>query len=264
MPYYQPKLEKFLEGVNESNVKYYKWKDTNSIRFLPPWSPKGDIVKEVWVHYGVGLDQKQVNCPRKMLGSPCPICEEADKLLRKGYTFKDDAVKRYLPKVKFLANIIDGDNPDAGVLVLSFPSTVRDSLAQFLRDPNYGDFTHPDNGYLIRIIRTMKNPGDIRTTMYSVYPAARYPLPDKSILDQLYDLDALVAVEDYKTIKSYMTIGLQPEEDAEEDPTEVPFGANVEPEEEDVPSCFGSFSAKDERCMDCSVRKKCVKTMIQV
>ena len=65
----------------------YRAADKNSIRILPMPESVEDTkyyAIDAYIHYGIGVDEAQYLCLKKMKKEDCPICEEADRARKEG------------------------------------------------------------------------------------------------------------------------------------------------------------------------------------
>jgi hypothetical protein len=84
----------------------------NRIRFLA-WQDSVDFVRRLWIHKGLGA------CLQKNWHEPCPICEEAVRLLNEGGGYRALSRQGILlgKNPRMLAQIIDRNNEEVGVQV---------------------------------------------------------------------------------------------------------------------------------------------------
>lgn len=102
---------------------------------------------DVYVHQQVGADNQTYLCPAKMLGQPCPICEEQKDLERAGDT---EAAKNFKTSKKVLFWIIDRKAEEAGPKLWLSPWTIDRDIALLCKDPASGEILmidHWDEGY---------------------------------------------------------------------------------------------------------------------
>ena len=96
-------------------IPIYRHRDgngANRIRFLA-WHDSVDFIRRLWTHEGLGA------CLKRNWSEPCPICEEANRLLEEGRGYraltKQGLVLGKSPRV--LAQIIDRKHEAAGVQI---------------------------------------------------------------------------------------------------------------------------------------------------
>jgi hypothetical protein len=103
----------------------------NVLRILPPpmaWSSwyqeqnkKPDPFFILWKHFYERPDDPgqyiSVPCPKKNAGKPCPICDEVAKLKGSQDPLDRELADDMEAKHRFLVNVINRDNEDAGALI---------------------------------------------------------------------------------------------------------------------------------------------------
>jgi hypothetical protein len=158
----------FVQGTNVLKVK----EGENTYRILPvtwdvkKWGDNWGI--ECWVHYNIGPDNASYLCPKKMLGKPCCLCEEAASL------DKEDA-KAIKAKKRIICYAIDRDNEKAGVQVWGMGWQAERDLQVRSQDKKSGavlKIDHPEKGYDISFTREGTGKNDTR---YFGWDIARKP-----------------------------------------------------------------------------------------
>ena len=92
-------------------------------------------------------------------------------------------------------NIVDLDDESEGVQVYYAPKTVFKEILTYFTDPEWGDLTDVRKGFDIKIKRV----GRDRNTEYTVTTARRPSrLANKSLLENLYDLESLYTFASYE------------------------------------------------------------------
>ena len=162
----------------------------NVVRFLPPPVDVRSPFRTIHQHFVSMPGQAKpvvFACPRVLAKETCPVCLKAEELNRTGSKSDRDRAYQLFPKRRIFANVIDRNDPEAGVQILGFGKMIHDGLVVIRRDPDSGgDFTHPMTGFDIIIERK----GTGRTdTEYKVMPARKESkLGDMTWLDQQHDL----------------------------------------------------------------------------
>jgi len=163
------------------DVKIYKSKQgANLLRILP--RPKADNPLNlyglpVYIHRGVGPNDRQYLCLRENPASPhkhCPICQELYDLGSKA-TQEDKAQLR--AKVSVLFYVIDRDAEKEGVQVwMASPTIDSEIAAQCVnrRTKSWINIVDPDEGYDIEFTRTGTG---LRNTRYRGFQVMRDPSP---------------------------------------------------------------------------------------
>lgn len=196
MKFYKPNFEeqiKDLEGVSIPEYARVPIASLNEgetiLRILPPWNEKGLIFKRLSIHWFGNQQSKIGLICRKTINSRCFICDTLNQLIAKEVITPERA-KIYWGKARAFCNAIDLTSPESlqkGVQIFSLPLTkVAIPILEYIKDPDYGDFTDPERGYAFKIKK-------IQQGMFPDYQIK--PLPKKEPiplpLDQinLYDLD---------------------------------------------------------------------------
>ena len=193
MNYYQPNFEatekEVFQRTSPSYARVPIWvpkEGINVIRILPPWNERGIVFKVLSLHWFGSKDNRIATLCLKQFQRKCYICEIVQKLLAAEVLTRDTA-KIYYPIKRAFCNGIDLNNIDEGVQIMSLPLTkVVQPLMTYAKDPDYGDFTHPETGYDIKIEKVVVG----MFPDYKVLPARKStPIPDPKFLTQLYNLD---------------------------------------------------------------------------
>jgi len=158
----------------------------NLIRILPPWNERGLVFKVLALHWFGSKNNRVATLCLRQFQKRCYICEIIQKLLAAEVLTKETARVYYAVKRAF-CNGLDLKELDKGVQIMSLPiKKVVQSLINYAKDPEYGDFTHPENGYDIKIEKETAG----LYPDYNVIPARKSsPLPDRRYLKELYNLD---------------------------------------------------------------------------
>ena len=172
-------------------------------RFLPPLKGSGQKspFREVWQHFlgGSGDDLKipgrdramVFECPKLAHDEVCDICERAEELAQARDAESRELARRLSPSLRFFANVIDMENPDAGPQILPFGKSIYDQLIAIKSNPKTGgNFTHPETGFTIVINRVGTGRNDTR---YNVQAARdTEELEDFDWIKEQHDLGSLV------------------------------------------------------------------------
>jgi hypothetical protein len=152
----------------------------NVVRFLPPKVGVRTPFKVVWTHFlrVHGRDKPiPLACPRRESSELCPICDKGFKLRETGNEVDFKESKKWLPRKRVYANVIDRSDP-SGIKVLGVGKQVHDQLISIRHDKeDGGNFTNPtEDGFDIVINR--KGTGQMDTE-YTVRVARDFtPLHD--------------------------------------------------------------------------------------
>lgn len=191
------------EGVRRWHVIPFTTKKDN------PFCDAGLLYFErtYWCHPRIGSNEDTYVCPKKVLGLPCPVCEDRAKRA-KDPSEDEDTLKALKPKERQLWNILDDDEKDKGVQIFDFSMHLfgkfldgKINNADADDKEMYKLFADPEDGLLIRVGFTEEKGGG-----YTFYKGSdiefkgRKTVIDEDILKQAYCLDDLLKVESYDTL----------------------------------------------------------------
>jgi hypothetical protein len=168
------------------------------LRQLPPKAPMKSpfIITYQHFHKVNGVDVK-CNCPRRMKKLPCPFCAKANKMLEEAGNNKQkqDAAKKWFPKLRVYAAAVDRNNEDKGPAVFAFGKVIYDQLLDIREDD--GDYTSVGDGGQDIVV---KKSGEGRDTDYKVKLAqGKSPLSeDAKQMDEWF--------EAYPDLTQYATV----------------------------------------------------------
>jgi hypothetical protein len=174
------------EEAEKGGGDFYKFSvGKNVIRILPPAVGCSSPFMVVWQHFvqlpGMS-NPASFNCPLKMLGKPCPVCQKVSALRASGNPADYDLAGDYLPRLRIYGSIIvrgivRGEE-DKGPRVCAFGKSIHEELLSIRED---GDFTDPISGFDVTITRVGTGKND---TSYSV-KAARENTPLADSVDTM-------------------------------------------------------------------------------
>jgi len=139
----------------ESTTGWLKLKPgTNIVRIMPPLVGMSEPWITIFQHFikVPGGSQVVFNCPRRMSNERCPACEKADRLKATGNPVDEKAARDYYASARNIAFAINRDDPDSGIQLMPFGTTVKKRLRHFREKlgKNYPDL---HNGFDIVIER---------------------------------------------------------------------------------------------------------------
>lgn len=172
------------------------------IRVLPGWRIDADGNRDPqywhdfamhWIRTKKGAKPDAVYvCADKTFGEPCDVCQSIGKAIRGS---SDDDIISLLKEAnssqKYLMNVLHRNSSDKKdeVQVMEVGITIFESIMEIICE--YGDITRIDEGMDLVI----KREGSGFDTKYTVMPSPKSLPVNESVLDQLHDLDAVVAQE---------------------------------------------------------------------
>lgn len=197
-------LEKRLEA-GSGKASFFKLRDgRNVIRILPPPKGKSNPFADSMQHY-VNLPTGSVsfNCPR--FDKPprlCPVCAEYNRLKNSPHKKDKDKAGEYAPRTRIYVNIIDKTpglgGEEAGPQVFAFGKSIYSALMKLYRDPDWGNFTHPTEGYDVLIGRE----GVGKNTEYTVMGKPNSALLHKDAAVMKRWIEGQVSLDRYVAIPS--------------------------------------------------------------
>lgn len=209
---YQTKKDNFGANPNgdflfTNKVNNFKpRKGDNCIRLLPPIHEDAMFPwEEVYVHYGIGVNNSAYFCLAKMKNRPCPICEEAKKA-RDEEKSKEE-IRALTPSPRCAAWIIDRkeSDPSKNPLLWLMP---HDKIAGEILAKSFKKSTNaivyvddPENGYDIYFT---KNGEGIGTQYAGIDKDEPSPLhADKATADKWLEHTVTNDLRKIMTFKSY-------------------------------------------------------------
>jgi hypothetical protein len=144
------------------------------------------------------------NCPQQMLSLPCPACQQGNRMGSTGRQADKEKARKFWPKLRVFANVIDRSNPEAGVQVLGFGRTIYEQLLSIRKETGV-DFTNPESGHDIIIVRKGMSETDTDyKVMLSPKPSA---LGNLEWIDMQGDLTKQAEVLSYDAIMAKLGNG---------------------------------------------------------
>lgn len=199
-----------------------------------------DYKLDLWVHRGVGVSKKNLVCPNKNYGKPCPICEEHDRLKDENpeWEWGDKRLTDIRAKLRSFFNIIDlEDGNKQKFFEYSYAWFTKNLLAQAKRKSKKKEILLGDiskDGVTVEFapeISTFdaKRAGEVKSFDFTEREEG-YTEED---IENAPKLDTMVKISPYEEI-SDMFFGNIDEDDDDEDTTEEVVEEEVV--EEEVPA----------------------------
>jgi hypothetical protein len=175
----QEEVKKDTTVTSSYGPRYSYWKPKkgtlNRIRILPGQEP-GSIEKNFFVkikqHSYVNPSSfSAVTCPRTLNPvAECPVCSRVDALYKSNNEQDRTIGSKIRAKERFFFGIIPLDGEQAGQIVIwSAPKVVRNAVVTYMSDSDYGDITHPTEGWDLKVTITGET---FNNTVYTILPAA--------------------------------------------------------------------------------------------
>ena len=193
--------ERYAKLQEEADAKAAYWKPKqgdNIIRILPSWTgnPDADFIQPIFVHWFDRVDdgggkRGKFGCPKKMAGRDCALCDIVSRLFDSGAPEDAQLARELNAPRKFLVNIVDAHDADAGAQVWEFGPRLYELLLFNLTDEECGvNYVDPKEGYNIKVERS----GEKLQTKYSLGISRRPSAIPAAWLEGLPDLSKIVHV----------------------------------------------------------------------
>lgn len=153
----QAKLKAVTEKPQKKTTVFWSPKEgvTYNVRVLP--TPDGDPFKENWFHYELSKEGGFL-CPKKNFGESCASCDFASKLYREKTEESTKMAKKFTPRQRFFSAVVIRGEESEGVKVWGYGKTAYQDLIGYVLNPDYGDFTDPQEGRDLTLLAN-KNSG---------------------------------------------------------------------------------------------------------
>lgn len=172
-----------FDSFVKPKYKVYKVKDgKNTVRIMPPtWEKPRHYGYDLWVNYGIGVDNASYLSLSKMLGEPDPLAEARRLADKDG---DEDTAKALNPRQRIAMWVIDRDAESEGPQLFLAPFTLDKDLASISVDEDTNEVVlvdDPEEGCDFRFYREGKG-------LNTKYPAAKMRLQKPSPLSDDQDL----------------------------------------------------------------------------
>jgi hypothetical protein len=209
------------EGKHRINIIPYTIKSKNHPLVKRGEAEIGeqDYIMDFYIHRGVGPSEKSVLCLKNTYGKPCPICEYASSLRKKG---KEEEAKTLKPSRRAAYNIEDLKEPGKIKVFETSHYLFEKELIEEARDDDEGgfiDFADPEEGMEIkfRASKTTKNGMEFTEFKSFAFEDRDEPISEE-LLDAAISFDELLVVPTYEEVEKIL-YG-DDEEDSEDDSNE--------------------------------------------
>ncbi len=294
----------WLNLPEDSEVEFFSPKKGTNILDIVPYEVSaenhkymepGDLwyEKTIWVHFGIGPEEKTIICPLKTAWKPCPVCQYISELSKEPELTKKEEkqIQNYKPKQREMFNVIDlnddeDDDGETKVKLFTFSyHNFGKVLEEEIREDDteeYGKFADLEGGYTLKVrFKEASFKGNKYFETSRIDFEEREEDYDEDILESTLDLDDCIIILSYEDIESIF-LGLDSDEDEdeeeeksskkkkkkdkkkgkkkkrqeEEEPEEPELAYGDEcPEDDDL--VFGQDYDEYECCDDCDVRDDC-------
>jgi len=207
------------EGKHRINIIPYTIKSKNHPLVKRGEAEIGeqDYIMDFYVHRGVGPAEKSVLCLKNTYGKPCPICEYAASLRKKG---KEEEAKALKPSRRAAYNIEDLKEPGKIKVFETSHYLFEKELIEEARDDDEGgfiDFADPEEGMEIKFRASKTTKGNMEFTEFKSFAFEDRDEPiSEELLDSAISFDELLTVPTYEEVEKIL-YGDDEEEDSDED-----------------------------------------------
>ena len=226
------------EGRNRINIVPYEIKSKNHPLVRKGEMEIGDIdyVMDLWVHKGVGPAEKNVICLKNTFGKPCPICEHASMLRKKG---EEDEAKDLKPSRRVIYNVEDLKEPGKVKVFETSHYLFEKELIDEARDDEEGGFVNfadPEEGKEIKFRASKTSQGGFEFNEYKSFSFEDREEPiSKKLLAKAISFDEILNVPTTEEVEKIFFGDVddeENEEDKEEGPKPAKKATKVDDEED--------------------------------
>ena len=197
---------------------------------------------EIWykkpylLHRSIGPSSDAVVCPATDK-QPCPICEYRQQLLNEGMEWDDEMVRSLKPSKRNLYVVVPIGNKNYpeephiwDISQFLFQEKLNEEIGE---NEEYESFPDLEDGYTLRIRFSEESLGSNKfaDTSRIDFVDRKKPYPD-SLIDEVPNLDEVLAVLSYDALQKMFYGGLSAAESAEEEEEDIEY----EEEDEVVPA----------------------------
>jgi hypothetical protein len=197
---FRDKLRDEFERGQSSGAEMLILKDRAAVRILTWVDTAGEerMFSESPVHFGI--TKQPINCPQGAQGY-CPICEAGRIAKASGDPDEEKWAQSVEARRRFLFNVVNMDvQPEQRkVQVLTAPYSLKQAILALYTDPEYEKAIFLEGRDLI-LTRT----GTGLQTEYNAKIKISATPFDDTLMDDVFDLDGYVKVEDADTLGAYL------------------------------------------------------------
>jgi hypothetical protein len=208
------------EGKHRINIIPYTIKSKNHPLVKRGEAEIGeqDYIMDFYVHRGVGPAEKSVLCLKNTYGKPCPICEYAASLRKKG---KEEEAKALKPSRRAAYNIEDLKEPGKIKVFETSHYLFEKELIEEARDDDDGgfiDFADPEEGMEIKFRASKTTKGNVEFMEFKSFAFEDRDEPiSEELLDAAISFDELLTVPTYEEVEKILYGEDEGEDDEDED-----------------------------------------------
>jgi len=228
------------EGVNRINIIPYEIKTKDHPAVKAGKAKVGDYRYnlDLFIHQYVGPEKADVICPKRNFGKPCPICDEANKLLDSGKKKEAEALYAKRKAIYNVEPIVKGESQGLQIFIASHALFEKELIGEAHACENGEDiitFANTDDGKVVKFRASEEAFGKNKYFEYKSFSFEdREEEIDEEILDNAVSLDEAMVVLSYEEIeKIFFGIPEDEEEEEDERPKKKKAPADEEEDEEE-------------------------------
>jgi len=198
-----PEGANFLKAKKRLNMDILPY--TVSVHTHPEVQ-EGDLwyQRTYFAHFGIGSDNKAFVCP-KTIKKPCPICEYVKELFNSDDEDNVKMAKEIKAKEREIYNVIDLDDQEKGVQLFEmsyhlFGKALDEEINEGSEE--LGDFAELEGGKTLDVHFRKKKWNNNEFFEVRKIDFDDRDDYDEDILDDVYDLDKLLIIKDYETLRN--------------------------------------------------------------
>lgn len=210
------------EGVNRINIIPYEIKTKDHPAVKAGKAKVGDYRYnlDLFIHQYVGPEKADVICPKRNFGKPCPICDEANKLLDSGKKKEAEVLYAKRKAIYNVEPIIKGESQGLQIFIASHALFEKELIGEAHACENGEDiveFANTDDGKVVKFRASEETFGKNKYFEYKSFSFEdREEEIDDEILDNAVSLDEAMVVLSYEEIEKIF-FGIPEEEEDEDD-----------------------------------------------
>lgn len=253
-------LKTELEDIERRKSRGTFWTPVvgkNVVRILPTWTTGKPFYLKVYGHW-MRTQKMSVPCLNKMKGEKCFLCEKMEEIRA---THDRKKAAGYAPGVRYLMQLVDRKDPEAGVQIFNTGASVFNSIIALLSDaedwgPKILDL---EKGHDIVIER-------IGEDLDTKYPSVRCRKDSSAAgvkKDALKNLEGIITWVTYAEMQALWeqghneAVALGTDGEVEEDPSPKATDEGSQSPKSGKKDCYKSYDPDKKECLDCEYGLDC-------
>jgi len=190
---------------------------------------------EFTVHYGLGIEQVSIVCPRS-IGQKCRVCDEAERLSKEDYEENEEVIRGLRGQKWVLMNILHPETDEVAIFAMSkgkFDNPLREELQEEENEEHLDFYQAEDGGRTLKVRFSEKSfMGNKYLQATNIEFLKREDMDEEDILEKVFDLDSILNVLPSTKIESMFMQGDDEDEDEVKPKARKRKVKDEEPEEE--------------------------------